>query len=121
MSYCARCPAHHVVQRLCREAAPGRPGIFDEGGFQRRRVHLVDLVPDDRLEFFDGRQVCALARSSALRPKVREVDLAPTLVLGGGVSYGFVLLKNGRCAVGGMFSVRCLVADAAVPYSTSST
>ena len=36
---------------------PGRPGVCDESGFWRRRVHLVDLIPDDRPEVFDGRQV----------------------------------------------------------------
>ena len=36
------------------------------------QVHLVDLVPDDRPEVFDGRQVWDVARSYTLRPKVRE-------------------------------------------------
>ena len=58
------------------------------------QVHLVDLVPDDRPEVFDGRQVWDVARLYTLRPKVREVVLALPLGLGGGVSYGFVLLKN---------------------------
>ena len=59
--------------------------------------------------------------------KVGEDDLAPPLGLGSGMSKCFVLLKKGlrhvrqnfdRCAVGGMFSVLCLVADAAVLFST---
>ena len=63
-----------------------------------------------------------------LRPKVREVVLAPPLGLGARCELGLVLLKNVlrdvwpkfvRCAVRGMFSDQCIVADAAVPFSTS--
>ena len=54
---------------------------FDVAGFI-----LVDLVPDDRPEVFDGRQVWAVARSYTLRPKVREIVLTLPFGPSGGVS-----------------------------------
>ena len=53
-----------------------------------------------------------------LGPKVREVVLAPPLGLGGGVSYGFVLLKNSLD-----MSVRILTAallDSCSPFDALS-
>ena len=74
------------------------------------QVHLVDLVPDDRPEVFDGRQVWDVATSYTLRPKAREIVLAPPLGLGGGVSYGFVLLKNSLDMSGRIFTAALLEA-----------
>ena len=77
--------------------APGRPGPTGCLRWERlltSQIHLVDLVPDDRPEVFDWRQVWDVARSYTLRLKVREFVLAPPLGLGGDVSYGLVLLKN---------------------------
>ena len=70
--------------------------------------------------------VQAVARSYSFLPKSREVGLAPPLSLGGGASWGSVLPKmtcemSGKslAAVGGLFSIRGLIGDAAIYFSTS--
>ena len=89
------------------------------------QVRLVDLVLDDRPEVFDGRQVWDVARSYTLRPKVRKVVLAPPLGLGGGVSYGFVLLKNSLDMSGQILTAAlldaCSAFDALSPTLPSSS
>ena len=81
-----RHPTQRVVQHLCREPAPGRPGVSMRVAFDVAGFIWSTLSRRIAQSFSMGDRSGPVARSYTFRPKLRELVLAPQFGLGGGVS-----------------------------------